>query len=63
VAQISQLHLIIFFDYAFFNFIREIIRNSVNAQDDCNVLFVGSGSTGAIHKLIGILNLTAPPVI
>jgi len=26
------------------------------------VLFVGSGSTGAIHKLIGILDFNEPPV-
>ena len=34
----------------------------MNAGDNCNVLFVGSGSTGAIHKLIGVLNLKEPPV-
>ena len=40
----------------------DIIKKSVNAIDD-NIVFVGSGSTAAIHKLIGILNITEPPVI
>lgn len=42
-----------------------MIRKSVNGIEGLdNVLFVGSGSTAAIHKLIGILNITRenPPV-
>lgn len=45
---------------------RDIIRNAVNASSDDCVLFVGSGCTGAIHKLIGGMNLhesTQPLVV
>ncbi|HZD71486.1 MAG TPA: aminotransferase class V-fold PLP-dependent enzyme, partial [Actinomycetes bacterium] len=38
---------------------RRIIRDAVGG-DDTVVLFCGSGSTGAIDKLIGILNLRIP---
>lgn len=36
---------------------REHIRNAVNATDDDVVIFTGTGCTGAIHKLIGGLDL------
>jgi selenocysteine lyase/cysteine desulfurase len=39
---------------------RRIIRDAVGGDDDTLVLFCGSGSTGAIDKLIGILNLRIP---
>src|SRR5918998_4121501 len=39
---------------------RRIIRDSLNGGDDTLVLFCGSGSTGAIDKLVGILNLRLP---
>src|ERR687885_121638 len=39
---------------------RRIIRDAVGGDDDTVVLFCGSGSTGAIDKLIGILNLRIP---
>jgi selenocysteine lyase/cysteine desulfurase len=39
---------------------RRIIRDAVGGDDDTAVLFCGSGSTGAIDKLIGILNLRIP---
>ena len=39
---------------------RRIIREAVGGDDDTLVLFCGSGSTGAIDKLIGILNLRIP---
>ncbi len=39
---------------------RRIIRDAVGGGDDAVVLFGGSGSTGAIDKLIGILNLRIP---
>lgn len=39
---------------------REIIRNSVGATSDDVVIFAGSGATGAIDKLIGILNIRIP---
>ena len=39
---------------------REIIRSSVGAGDDCVVIFAGSGCTGAIAKLIGVLGLRVP---
>nr|CAH8856648.1 unnamed protein product [Trichobilharzia regenti] len=42
---------------------REIIRNSVGASEEDAVIFVGSGCTGAIHKLIHNLHLEKPPVM
>lgn len=39
---------------------RNIIRSSVGATQDDVVIFAGSGSTGAIDKLIGILNIRIP---
>ncbi len=39
---------------------REIIRRAVGASDTDAVIFCGSGATGAIHKLIEVLNLSVP---
>jgi selenocysteine lyase/cysteine desulfurase len=39
---------------------RRIIRDAVGGDDETAVLFCGSGSTGAVDKLIGILNLRIP---
>lgn len=39
---------------------RARIKSAVNADDDTCLIFCGSGSTGAINKLIGILNLRLP---
>ena len=39
---------------------RRIIRDAVNGDDDTCVIFAGSGSTGALDKLIGVLNLRIP---
>src|SRR6266498_1447677 len=39
---------------------RRIIHDSVGGDDETVVIFCGSGSTGAIDKLIGILNLRIP---
>lgn len=39
---------------------RTIIKNSVNGCENTCVIFCGSGSTSAINKLIGILNLRIP---
>ncbi len=39
---------------------REIIRTAVNGDDSTCVIFAGSGSTGAINKLVGVLNLRIP---
>ncbi|CAI9743387.1 probable cysteine desulfurase isoform X1 [Octopus vulgaris] len=36
---------------------RQIIKNCVNATDDDVVIFCGAGCTGAIHKLIGGLDI------
>ena len=41
---------------------RDIIRNAVNASEHDSVIFVSSGSTGAVHKVIHALNLQKPPV-
>lgn len=42
---------------------RSIIRDAVGGDDDTVVVFAGSGSTGAIDKLIGILGLRIPSVL
>ena len=39
---------------------RGIIRRNLGADDDVAVIFAGSGTTGAIDRLIGILNLRLP---
>jgi selenocysteine lyase/cysteine desulfurase len=39
---------------------REIIRKAIGADGDTAVIFAGSGSTGAIDKLIGILGIRVP---
>ncbi len=39
---------------------RRIIRDAVGGDDRCVVIFCGSGSTGAIDKLIGMLGLRRP---
>lgn len=39
---------------------RRIIHDAVHGDDDSLVIFCGSGATGAIDKLIGILNLRLP---
>ena len=42
---------------------RRIIRDAVGGDEETVVLFVGSGTTGAISKLIGILGLRIPSVL
>lgn len=42
---------------------RDIIRNAVNASEHDSVIFVGTGCTGAVHKLISALNLQKSPVV
>lgn len=42
---------------------RAIVRESVGGDDDTVVLFAGSGCTGAIAKLIGVLGLRIPSVL
>lgn len=39
---------------------RRIIRDSVGGDDETAVIFCGSGATGAIDKLIGIMGLRIP---
>lgn len=39
---------------------RDVIRRALGATDEHAVIFCGSGSTGAIDRLIGILNLRIP---
>jgi len=39
---------------------RAIIRNAVGGDEDTVVVFCGSGSTGAIDKMVGILGLRIP---
>jgi selenocysteine lyase/cysteine desulfurase len=41
---------------------RAIVRRAVNAGDDDVALFVGSGATACINKLVGLLGLTRPSV-
>jgi selenocysteine lyase/cysteine desulfurase len=42
---------------------RRIIRECVNGDDTTAVVFAGSGTTGAIDKLVGILGLRIPSVL
>ena len=46
----------------YYVFSRDIIRNAVNASEHDAVIFVGSGTTGAVHKLVHSLNLEHTPV-
>jgi selenocysteine lyase/cysteine desulfurase len=39
---------------------RRVVHEALNAGDDAVVIFAGSGSTGAIDRLVGILNLRLP---
>ena len=39
---------------------RAIIHDSLGCGDDAVVIFTGSGTTGAIDKLVGVLNLRIP---
>jgi len=39
---------------------RAIVADSLNCGEDAVVIFTGSGTTGAIDKLVGILNLRIP---
>lgn len=39
---------------------REIVRAAVGGDDSTAVVFVGSGSTAAVDRLVGILNLRVP---
>jgi selenocysteine lyase/cysteine desulfurase len=39
---------------------REIIRKAVGATDEHAVIFCGSGSTGAVNRLLEVLNLRLP---
>src|SRR5687768_18538861 len=42
---------------------RRIILEAVGGDEGCAVIFAGSGSTGAIAKLIGILGLRIPSAL
>jgi len=42
---------------------RRIVRDAVGGDDDTIVIFAGSGCTGAIDKLIGILGLRIPSTL
>ncbi len=42
---------------------RQIIRDAVHGDDDTVVLFAGSGCTGAVDKLIGVLGLRVPSAL
>jgi len=39
---------------------RDVIRRAVNAGSDDVVVFVGSGATAAVNKLVGLLGITIP---
>ncbi|RNA01602.1 hypothetical protein BpHYR1_038642 [Brachionus plicatilis] len=42
---------------------RDIVRNCVNASEHDLVVFVSSGTTGAVNKLLNALELSEPPVV
>ena len=39
---------------------REIVRDAIHGDDDTCIIFCGSGATGAIDRLVGILGLRMP---
>lgn len=39
---------------------RQIIKDSVNANEDDILLFTGTGSTGAVHTLVDLFDLHEP---
>jgi selenocysteine lyase/cysteine desulfurase len=39
---------------------RAIVRDAVGGDDDTVVIFCGSGTTGAINKMVGVLGLRSP---
>jgi len=41
---------------------RDIVRNAVHASEDDAVIFVGSGCTGAVHKLIHAMDFASEEV-
>jgi selenocysteine lyase/cysteine desulfurase len=43
-------------------FRRDIVRNSVHASEHDSVIFCGSGTTTAVHKLVQALDLERSPV-
>src|SRR3954452_821238 len=42
---------------------RRIIHDAVGGDDDTVVLFAGSGTTGAVSKLIGVMGLRIPSAL
>jgi len=42
---------------------RDVIRHSVGADDEHAVVFAGSGMTGAVDRLIGVLGLRVPEAL
>ncbi|XP_069131518.1 uncharacterized protein [Argopecten irradians] len=42
---------------------RDVVRNAVHASEHDSVIFCGSGTTAAVHKLIHALNLPKPPIV
>lgn len=41
---------------------RDIVRNAVHASEDDAVIFVGSGCTGAVHKLIHAMDFASDEI-
>jgi selenocysteine lyase/cysteine desulfurase len=39
---------------------RELVRQAVGGDEDTCIVFCGSGCTGAVHKLLGVLGLRIP---
>ena len=62
-ARFRIIIIFIFKNNLFIYFIfRDIIKNNVNASERDSVIFVGSGCTGAVAKLIHGLNLNESPI-
>lgn len=41
---------------------RDIVRNAVHASEDDAVIFVGTGCTGAVHKLIHAMDFDSEDI-
>ncbi|EDO26022.1 predicted protein, partial [Nematostella vectensis] len=55
--EISLSSLMLRTEQTIHSHLKEIIKECVNATDDDVVIFTGSGTTGAIHKLIHALEM------
>lgn len=54
--------LLIYFIIIYRHESRDIVRNAVHASEEDAVIFVGSGCTGAVHKLIHAMDFASDEI-